>query len=176
MSRQTLRSLRERRGKATNTLRNMARRMDLAATSGALWGLEGFTDGDGNVERDEAENFSGVGFYSRPVEGAGEAVIVKVGADSGHPAVVATRDQAALAALEDVIGEVGAGETVVFNRRALLWVRADGQVHVGAIGGSVKRLATEDHVHPVSGLTAGGDPVIGTMGAPTDVTSDLRGS
>jgi phage gp45-like len=174
--RPTLKGLRDRRGKASNTIRNLVRRMLVTASSGAQWALEGFSDGEGNVERDDVEVFSGVGFYSRPIDGSGEVVVVKVGGESGHPVVVATRDQAALAALEAVIGAIGPGETVVFNRSALIWIRSDGQAHVGAIGGTMKRLATEDHKHSLSGVTFGGDPAVGTMGAPDDVTSDLRGS
>src|SRR5262245_1637556 len=111
---QTVTRLRQRTGGATLGLRSALRRMVVAASDAVLWALDGLEDLEGNIEREEAEAFLGIGFYSRPgpnSDGA-EAIVVKVGGMSGHPAVVATRDQRALARFEAAAGTVGPGEVV----------------------------------------------------------------
>lgn len=165
--RQTVRSLRARVGGIGNRVRNVIRRMGVSTTDGALWVLEGVEDYEGNVETDEAEVFSGVGFYSRPARGRDvEAVVARVGGESGHGVVVATRDHALVQLLD-----LGDNETAIATTKAVVKITADGTIEVGSHDGAFAPLATKAdidalrlwalaHVH--SGVTTGG----GSSGAP----------
>jgi len=163
--RPTVRNLRDRTGGPALDLRNALRRMVIAATDAVLWALSGF-EADGSVEREEAEVFPGIGFYARPAansDGA-EAIVIKVGGQSGHPAIVATRDQRALEALERVAGRIGAGEAVMFTANVMVKLTSAGQILAGSPGGPFAPLPTmadinalrnwvATHVH--GGVTAG---------------------
>ncbi len=143
----------------------------VAASKGARWLVEGHEDFDGNIETDEVEVFPGVGLWGRPKSSHRvEAIALKVGGESGHAVIVATRNQDGVR----LLGAIEEDETVVFTSTTMVKIAADGQVLIGRIGGEFKAVATEDHRHSVSGLTAGGDPVTGTMGKSNDNTSKLR--
>lgn len=155
--RQTVQSLHGRNRGAGRELRNAIRRFAVAATSAVLWALEGFEDADGNVERQDAEVFSGVGFYARPPATArAEVVVAKVGGESGHPAIIATRDQDTLAAVQALGGSVGEGETIMFNSGAWVRLNADGTVYIGTPGGVVRQLVTKEDFENHGHATAGG--------------------
>jgi len=194
--RMTTRAFRERGGGPALDLRNALRRMVVAATDAVLWALDGFEDDEGNVEREDAEVFSGIGFYARPASGAdAEAVIVKIGGQSGHPVVVATRDERARQALEAADGAVAAGETALYNPGAVVRLTNSGEIHARAPGGAAVALATKadidalrtwvaaqftgpGHVHGVSGaVTNSTTPVAAPLVTPPSAagTSRLRG-
>ncbi len=138
--RQTVRSLKERRSGMGMVLQSALRRMVVVGTSAVRWALEGFEDFDGNVEEDEAEPFTGVGFYSRPPSGdATEAVVLKIGGRSGHPVIVATRSHDGVKR----VGAVGEDETLIFNSLSVVKITAAGEIQVGAIGGPFAPLATK---------------------------------
>lgn len=135
--RQTVRSLRERVAGAAG--RALIRRLRVAASAGVRWVLEGHEDAAGNLETEEAEVAPGVGFYARPRAGdRAEAIVVKVGGESGHPMVVATRNHDGIKRL----GQIAADETAVFNSIAHVTVKASGEIHIAAIGGIAAPLAT----------------------------------
>lgn len=194
--RMTTRDFRNRLGGPALDLRNALRRMVIAATDSFLWALDGFEDDAGNVEREEAEVFAGIGFYARPAAGAEgpEAIVIKVGGQSGHPAVVATRDERALQAYEAAAGGVGPGEVVVFNEDAAVRLTDEGQIHASTPGGPVDQLATKadidaliatvnaliakfnEHTHTVpivgaAGTTASTTPLPPTPADPADPAS-----
>lgn len=124
--------------------RNMVRRFSVAASSAVKWALDGLRDHEGNVERQNAEVFSGIGFYSRPAAGhRAEAVVVKVGGAGGHSVIVGTRSQDALKAIEAAGGALAEDEVVIFNSTSQVRVKANGEIHIGVAGGTVGALATK---------------------------------
>lgn len=160
--RSTIRTLRARTSGLVPMLESIARRMTLAASSAVLWALEGVVDGDGTVERDEAEVFSGIGFYARPKAGdKAEVVVLRIGGESDHGVIIATRN------LDGIkrIGTLGEDESIVFNSQVMVKVTAAGEILAGSIGGSFGPLATLADIdalrnwvatHTHGGVTAGG--------------------
>lgn len=136
--RHTRRDLRERLWQAAR--QSLIRRFRVAASAGVQWLLEGHEDLDGNLERDEVEVFSGVGFYSRPAAGhRTEAIVALVGGEPGHPVIVATRDQDGVKA----IGDLAEDETAIFTSQAIVKIGADGSVEIRSLGGAAAALATK---------------------------------
>ena len=129
--RQTVRSLRRRQGGIGNLVGGIVRRMRLVASSAVAWTAAGVVDADGSVEADDAEVFPGIGFYARPKSGDNaEVILLKVGGQSGHAVIVATRNQDGIKR----IGELGEDETIVFTSTTAVKIDSAGQVLVGAIG------------------------------------------
>lgn len=140
----------------------LVRRLRVVASKGVKWALEGHEDLDGNVESEQVEVFPGVGFYSRPKAGRRvEAVVLKVGGESGHPAIVATRDQDGVKAL----GALAADESAVFNSLAHVTIKASGEVHIAAIGGTAAALATKADLDSLKSTINGWTPVANDGGA-----------
>lgn len=110
----------------------MVRRLRVVASKGVAWALEGHEDGEGNVETGLAEVAQGVGFYARPKAGDRvEAIVVKVGAESGHPMVVALRNQDGVRRLDAVEDD----ETAVFNSQVEIRF-VEGRIEIRTIGGA----------------------------------------
>lgn len=127
-----------------NRLRNLVRRAAVVTTSDVAWVLSGFEDGEGNLEKTEAEVFSGIGFYARPAAGArAEGIICLVGAESVTPAVVALRDEGTRQEIESAVGGVGPGDTIVWSSGAVAVFRADGRVEIRSKNGVAVPLATK---------------------------------
>lgn len=108
----------------------------------------------GNVA-DEVENFQQVGFTSVPEDGA-EAIVLAVGGNRGHLAVIATGDRRYRK--KDMAG----GEAAMHYREIChVYCKADGSVEVLAPGG----------VTVTGGLTASGDlaDALSTMQAMRDI-------
>lgn len=123
--------------------------------------LEGGEGLDGDRERPEdAEVFGVAGVLSRP-SGAPEAVVVQVGG-RGHDVVVATRDHAWAVA----VGAAGmpAGETWIFNSKAFVRIRANGDIEIGRPDGTFEEVATKSHVHGPGTFANGGGSVTGLSG------------
>jgi phage gp45-like len=150
-------------------VRGLVRRLRVSVSSGVRWLLLGYDDGD-NVEQIDAEAFTGAGFASRPT-GQGEAIVCRVGAASGHPVIVATRDQSWSAAL----GDLEPGESAMFNGASVVRIKADGSITIGSIDGEAVPLATKAdldslatwiaaHTHATAGST-------GTPSVPAEVAS-----
>jgi len=162
----------ERRVKA------MIRRMRPLKTAGALWRLAGYA---GEVDAEGVELFSGIGFYSRPgSSGKPEVVVNKIGGASGHPVVVATRD-------ESIRVELDEDETAIFNSASIVKIKADGTIEVGSRGGTPVPLATLADVeairndlngHEHTYVPSGGGTALTTLGpsvtAPSG-TAKLKG-
>jgi phage gp45-like len=149
------------------------RRMVVTVTSRALWQVTGY-EIDGTTETQQAEPFSGIGFYARPAaSGKPEAIVVSA-AGAKSPAIVATRDEKTRAA---VAGGLAADEAIVFSSAAVVHVRANGTVEIRTPGGSAVPLATladvqalreafNSHVHVLTIAAAPGSGGTGTA-APT---------
>lgn len=177
--RHTRRDLRERLWQAAR--QSLIRRFRVAASAGVQWLLEGHEDLDGNLERDEVEVFSGIGFYARPAAGhRSEAIVALVGGEPGHPVVVATRDQDGVKA----IGDLAEDETASFTSKAIVKILADGSVEIRSLGGVAVPLATKDDLDalrnyiqteltlPVTGATAG--PIAAPLAPMATGTTTLR--
>lgn len=145
-------------------LRGLVRRLRVSASSGVAWILLGYDDGD-SVEEFEAEVFTGAGFASRP-SSKGEAIAVRVGAAAGHTVVVATRDPAWATAL----GELGEGETALFNGTSVVRVLASGEVHASTIGGTAVPLATKADLDALREWLAATAFLVTTAGSATNQT------
>lgn len=172
--RHTKRDLRERlRGGATpgaTAVRALVRRLRVVASAGVHWALEGHEDADGNVESDDVEVFPGVGLYARAkASHRVEAIAVKVGG-ADHPVIVATRNQDGI----KILGDLEEDEAAIFTSVAMVKIKANGEVLIGSIDGTFAALAKADHTHDTSALTAGGDSVVGALGASSSNTTTLR--
>jgi phage gp45-like len=145
MARQTIKSLRDRSSKPVNDLRNLVRHYVVTKAAGAVWKLLGLIDGDGNEEKEDAPIFPGIGIWARPPSsGKPEAVVNLVGASTGNPAIVATRDEKTRAALDQALGGIKAGETTTYGEKSVVYHKADGTIEARSWDGTAKRLLTED--------------------------------
>lgn len=130
MSRRTAHDFRDR-GRDAPFLRGMIRRLVVKLTQATgLWQLLGFEDADGNEELlNDVETFPGIGFSSRPKAGSrAEVVVVRIGGESGHPVIVATRDRSIEISLEE-------DETAIFNSTGtVVKITKDGIVELGGVG------------------------------------------
>lgn len=112
-------------------MRNMVRRLTVAATAFHQWQLHGYEYGGAQPETfDDVEVFGGVGFVSRPAAGSNaEAIVIKVGGEGGHPVVIASRDRDAQVEIDD-------DESAIFNSSgAVVKVTKDGDVEVNPAPG-----------------------------------------
>lgn len=110
-------------------LGGLVRRMSVTLSDSTLWQVLGQRGGIGGDETVDVENFSGIGFYSRPPSsGKPEAITVAVGG-AKVTVVVATRDEATRAAMA---GGVNPDETAVFNSQVMILVKADGTIEIGS--------------------------------------------
>jgi len=149
---------REMTSRAAVSARNAIRRMAVLASVDGAWQLLG-----PNEERSaDVEVFHNIGFASRPESGSetAEVILVHVHGASGHPVVVASRDEATRVDLDE-------DETAIFTAGAIVKIKADDTIEIGTRGGTFSALVTQadfvNHTH----LTAGtGAPV-----APTPIAS-----
>lgn len=163
-------------GQLERMLRAAVRRFRVAASTGGLWSLSGH----GQERAEEVELFGGIGFHSRPgSSGKPEVVVVKVGAASGHPVIIATRDEATRVTLE-------ADETAIFNSTTIVKIKADGTIEAGSRGGTFEALLKKSEydalktvfdAHTHAGVTTGAG-VSGTTATPAPTatgTTKLKG-
>ncbi|MFA9269824.1 MAG: phage baseplate assembly protein, partial [Baekduiaceae bacterium] len=132
-------------------LRGLVRRVIVAATGvDGLWKLLGFEAEDGAREGFEGvEVFPGIGFASRPGSGGKpEVVILNIGADAGHPVVVASRDRSLEVELDE-------DETAVFNSQAVIKFKKDGTVEIRGRDGDAVGVVHADGIDPFTGATYG---------------------
>lgn len=116
-------------GVIARLLGGLVRRMSVTLSDSTLWQVLGQRGGIGGDETVDVENFSGIGFYSRPPgSGKPEAITVAVGG-AKVTVVVATRDEATRAAMA---GGVNPDETAVFNSQVMILVKADGTIEIGS--------------------------------------------
>lgn len=115
--------LRSRQSPESHRLRGLVRRVTVGLT-GKLWSLLGYED----EPFDNVEVFGGVGIAARPRAGKGEVIVIHVGAESGHPVVIAARDA-------DIEPELQADESALFNSVAIVTLTKDGDVIVRAKAG-----------------------------------------
>jgi len=137
---------REETRRAAVRFRGLIRRMAISATEGGLWQLLGPKDEAGAAEvAADVEVFQGIGYASRPQDGKGEVVVVKIGGALTHPVVIATRDESIRVDLDE-------DETAVFNGSSIVKVKADGTIEIGSQGGTFAPLALKSDVTAISYL------------------------
>ena len=199
MGRPSVASLRGRTTAGAAALGNVVRRMLVRAATGAVWTLAGFIDGEGNEELESAEVWPGVGIWALPPSsGKPEALIVRIGAAAGNPAIAAVRDEKTRAAIVARLGGVTAGEhgtALLFNSGAVAWLKGDGGIELRAApgktidlkswDGTAQELSTRDevqalrdwalaHIHPVT--AAPGNTGVPAISPPAIVgTTVLKG-
>jgi hypothetical protein len=181
MTRHTTQSLRQRGGRAVLNMANMVRRVFASLTVGGQWGIEGYAiDGeDGGaevvegVDDDLVDVFQGVAIYARPAaDDEAEVIMLHVGAEPDHPAIVALRNEDARRRYVAEFGDIALGEVAVFNSEAQsrVIIKASGEVeinlksgeklYVRTNGGSSQALVTksehEAHVHGYTWTDPGG--------------------
>jgi len=183
-SRWTPQKHRALRGRVATKISNLVRRVAIALTEGGLWQADGYED---EARADGVEVFQGIGYASRPSatsvsDGSAEAILLHVGGKSGHPVIVATRD-------ESIRVELDEDETAMFNSQAIVKIKSDGTIEASSIGGSPVALATKadldaleawatahTHADPATGYTSTPANIGGPDPAPSaSGTSVLKG-
>lgn len=140
----TVRSLAGLTDPLAGRLRGMVRRLIATATALPRWQLRGVRGADGADEVLQVEVFQGVGFAARPpASSAAEVVAVNVDGQAKAPIVVAARDEKTAAAVRTAIGGLAAGDTLVYNASAIVFLRADGTVEIRSPSGVAGELATK---------------------------------
>lgn len=152
-------------------LDGLVRRMTVRLTSKTLWQLAGFKI-DGRLQTIFAELFTGIGITARPPEGSkAEAMVINVG-DADHPAIIGTRDEATRA---KVAGALKADETMLFNSKAVVHVKADETVEVRKPGGIAVPLATKADLQALRDYIENTMVITCPAGTSTPGTSDVNG-
>lgn len=127
-------------------MRGMVRRFTVSTSRLPIWRLLGVRGADGDDEVVSAEVFSGVGFAARPAAaGTPEVIAVTVGG-SKAVVVVASRDEKTLAGIRATMGELAAGDTLVYSSAAIVHVRANGTVEVRTPAGTAGALARQQNL------------------------------
>lgn len=132
----------------------MVRRFVVADTASDLWTVHGYTDDEGNEEREEVEMFDGMYFAARPhALDRAEVIVLKVGGESGHPVGVGSRAHDTRK-IFDLAEGLSAGECAMFNRESMVKIASDGTVKVGSLGGTMQALATKADIDATNAVLA----------------------
>ena len=161
-------------GKAATMARAAIRKLTIELTSGALWNLLGLVAGD---EEQSVPVFSGIGWYARPPDGANsEAVVAKMGGGSQNPAIIASRDEDTRKAVTEA-NDLAEDETIAFNSKCVLYLKADGTIEAKTTGGvavalalksDVDTLGTHVDTHKHAGLLGGTGSALALTTSPQD--------
>ncbi len=150
-------------------LENMIRRVVPDDTAGGLWSIFGY-ETDDDIEGDGGEPidvFQGIGIYARPAAAdRSEAVMVLVGGEAQHDALVALRNEDARRRFVEVFGDIDPGEVAIFPSRGdcRIILKEDGTIEIGGLNvaalaflSDAQLLQTyiQAHTHPVKGAVAG---------------------
>lgn len=157
--------LRQRMDRFLTRIRNLVRRVSITDSADAsAWKLGGVSDGS-NTEAHTAEVFSGIGIYARPANASAEAILVSVGGQSNNPAIVGVRDEAMRASIENALGGVAAGETVVFNPTSVVYLRGNGLIEIRSKDGVAGFLCTASDMQQLADVFSNWTPVANDGGA-----------
>lgn len=107
----------------------IVRRVVVTRSTGGIWQMLGHALFDASrKETREVENYPGIGLAARPPDnGQAEAIVVNVGGPN-NPAMVATRDEATRAKVNDVKPD----ETTTYNSAVRLHAKANGTIELRA--------------------------------------------
>jgi hypothetical protein len=110
-------------------VRGMVRHVTISLTQSSLWQVVGQKGGSGGTETFEAPPLTGIGVYARPPASGNPEGIALAIAGSKSTMIVAMRDEATRQA---IAGDLAEDETAIFNSQALMLVKANGTIEVGA--------------------------------------------
>ncbi len=140
--RRSSRIFRARQGRGKLEAENAIRKVVVAGTNAADWGLLGyeFTDPETGARICEGEGdepipvFQGIGIFARPVGSRGEAMMLHVGNQADHPILASVRDEDGRRAMVAEFGEPAAGEVAIFNGQgtARVLIKADGSIEISS--------------------------------------------
>lgn len=145
MSNRSAKDFKEEQGPVARFNASRLRRMAVSVTSRVFWQLLGPKSHESKQPTTEAENFSGIGFYARPLTtDKAEAVLASIG-DARHSIIIATRN-------EDVrkqIANLEPNETAIFTSLSTVVIKADGTVEIRTKDGTAQSLATKADLQAV---------------------------
>ena len=153
------------------------RRMMIGAAPGSIWQLVGhYLFDTTKQETRDAPYFHNIGTFARPPanNGSAEAIMMQVGGANG-PAIVATRDEATRAKVDDI----AADESTLYNSQSRVYVKADSTIEARSHGGTAKELAFNDAlkllIDTIKGA-ASGNAIPGAVAAafPADPTGTAK--
>lgn len=114
------------------------RRFVIGRSDGGVWQVLGHLLFDPTKrETKDVENYPGIGIFARPPNGSGEGIVVQAGGPN-NPAIVATRDEATRAKVNDI----DADESTLYNSLARVYVKKDGTVEIRTHAGVALALPT----------------------------------
>jgi phage gp45-like len=132
----TIRETRESTGTQARDAFGVLRRMAVSLSSGSFWQAVGLLLLDQVTrETSEPEMFSGIGFYSRPREGANAEVVIGAVGHAQNPIILAARD-------EDTrkrMAPLDQDEAAIFNTQATVVVKRNGTVEIRLGGGVAQK-------------------------------------
>jgi hypothetical protein len=148
-------------GSIARDLTGMVRRMRVELTTSSVWQVLGATLLNGAREVQEAEAFTGIGFYARPpASSRTEAMLVFPGGAS-VPVVIAARD-------EDVRRKVAAdlkpNETQMHNSLSVLRIRDTGEIEGRSVAGVAESLTKHSDMQALADVLDDWVPAAGDGG------------
>lgn len=175
----TTRETRAATSSAARAALGAIRRMSITLTSAPFWRVVGHLLLDGvSKEGLDAEAFLGIGFYARPAAGAinAEAIVVFPGGAS-NPIIVGCRDEDA----RKKHAELAQNETAMFNRGAIVVIKASNTVEIRTAAGVAIPLATKADIDALASFVSSMHlPVVGggggTAGPPTGSVPSAAGT
>lgn len=181
----TTKDWRDETSAVARRLAGMVRRVAINMTQGVTWQAIGHILLDGSKETHDAEVFSGIGFQSRPAEGANAEAIMAFPGGPSNPVFIATRDEA----MRKHAGDLLQGETMVFNPQVAIKLTRSGLIQAYLIGGptpvalalksdvdaAVNKYNGHKHLGVQTGVGISGIPQVGDLAPAAVGSSVLRG-
>lgn len=135
-------------GRAATAAVNAIRKLTVQLTTRGLWNVLGLDDGDADQD---VPVYSGIGFYARPpADTESEVIVAKIGGGSQKPAIIASRDEDTRKAVTEA-AELAEDETIAFNSKCVLYLKADGTIEARTTGGTAVALALKSDVDTIQG-------------------------
>lgn len=137
------------------------RRFVIGRSDGGVWQVLGHLLFDPTKrETKDVENYPGIGVFARPPDGAGEGIVVQAGGPN-NPALIAARDEATRAKVNDVAPD----ETAIYNSAARVHVKANGTIEARTHSGTAEQLAMKSAIDGFFAILNGWTPVPNDGGA-----------
>jgi phage gp45-like len=148
---QTVAEARHQFSSGNRNVLGMIRRMVVTVTSGSFWQVVGHLLIDGVTrETRQAEPFGVIGFYGRPAPGAkAEAIVCHCGAAAELPVIVAVRDERSRRRFANIEQD----ETIMYDSKSSIHIKADGTVSIRNHGGAERRLAFVEELNDLRAWT-----------------------
>jgi phage gp45-like len=145
MSYRSAKDYKDEQSHTTKANASKLRRLAVSLTSRVFWQLLGYKSHEAKQPTTDAEVFSGIGFYARPLTtDKAEAILASIG-DARHSVIIATRN-------EDVrkqIAQLEPDETAIFTSLSTVVIKADGTIEIRSKDGTALPLPTLADVQEV---------------------------